>query len=162
MRSGRLGAERPSGQGGQLDAEHGAGILECGRHRAGNTLVDHGPAGLPVEAAHGGQEDRQRLLVVASSERLEGRPPLLQERPGPGQCEERRLQEHEGVHHLGTVQGHLQGDDGAAGVADDVRPRHVEVLEQRGRVNHVIGDARPGGEVCVLPAQPRLWYRIRR
>ena len=60
---------------------------------------------------------------------------------GPRQREERRLQENESVHDLGTVQRHLQGDGAAAGVAGDVRPRHIEVLEQRRRVNHVIGDA---------------------
>jgi hypothetical protein len=48
------------------------------------------------------------------------------------------------MHHLGTIQGHLQGHDGAAGVADDVRPRHIEVLEQRRRVIHVIGDVHRG------------------
>ena len=72
-----------SGQGGQLDAEEGVGVLECVCHRAGDTLLDHGPAGLPVEAAHGGHEDRQRLLVVAGGVRLEGGPRLLEKRPGP-------------------------------------------------------------------------------
>ena len=134
------GVERPAGQGRQLDAEEGVGVLQGVGHGAGNARLDQGLAGLPVEAAHGGHEDRQRLLVLAGGVGLEGGPRLLEKRLGPRHGEEGRLQEDEGVHELGTVQGHLQGDGAAAGVAGDVGAGHIEVLEERRRVNDVIGD----------------------
>jgi hypothetical protein len=69
----------PLGQGRQLDAEEGVGVLDRLRHRAGHTVFEHGSARCPVQAAHGTHEDGQRSLVVTASVRLERRPGLLEE-----------------------------------------------------------------------------------
>ena len=49
-----LGAERPLGEGGQLDAEEGVGVLDRLRDHAGDPLLEQRSALVPVEAARGG------------------------------------------------------------------------------------------------------------
>ena len=95
-----------------------------------------------VEAAHGGSgkspaPSRGRPSAYASKAGPASggtpRPPAARRTTAPaarGCCTISR-----------TVQGHLQGDGGAAGVAGDVRAAYVEVIEQRRRVSHVIGMA---------------------
>ncbi len=46
-----LGTERPLGDGGQLDAEEGVGVLDRLRHRSRDPLLEQGPARCPVQAA---------------------------------------------------------------------------------------------------------------
>ena len=64
----------------------------------------------------------------------------LEERLAAGHREERELQQGQGRHPAGVVEGQLRGDGGAAGVAGDVGPVDAEVVEQRGGVGRVVLD----------------------
>ena len=86
-RGGLLGAELPLGEGGQLDAEEGVGVLDRLRDHAGNPLLEQGSAGCPVEAAHGAHEHGERARVVAARVGLEHRAGLLEEGLAAGQRE---------------------------------------------------------------------------
>ena len=58
---------------------------------------------------------------------------------------QRRLHEHEGLHHLRGVQGELERDVPAGGVPDEVRPLDPELAHQPSQVGRLLRDAhRPG------------------
>jgi len=154
-----LGAERPLGQRGQLDAEERVGVPDRLRHRAGNPLLEQGRGPRRLEAAHGVHEDRQGTGVVAARVRLERRLDLLEEGFETGHRDQRRLQQHERMHVLGMVERHLRGDRRAARVARDVDGAQTEMVEYGRGVGGVVRDAH-GRRVWVLPTEPRLWYRM--
>jgi hypothetical protein len=59
-----------------------------------------------------------------------------------GDCEERRLQQGEGLDCVGGIQRQLEGDAAAVGVADDVCPRDAQVGEESPGVGCLLGDIR--------------------
>ena len=143
-----VGAERPLGQRGQLDAEERVGVRDRLRHRAGNPLLEQGHGSRPLEAAHGAHEDRQRTGVVAAGVRLERRLDLREEGSETGHRDQRRLQQHERVNVLGVVERQLRGDRPAARVACDVDGSQTEMVEQGRGVGGVVGDAHGRRGVC--------------
>ena len=136
-----FGTECPLGEGGELDAEEGVGVLDRLRPRARKTLFEYGSARCPVEAADDAHEDGQRALVVAVSVCLERRSGLLEERFAAGQREQRQLQQDQRVHGLGMVECQLGSDRRAAGVAGDVGARNSEMVQERCGVGGVVRDA---------------------
>ena len=75
---------------------------------------------VPIEAARGSHEHRERSRVVAAFVRLEHRPGGLQERLAERQRHQRRLQQGERVHLLGVVESQLGCDRRAGRVPCDV------------------------------------------
>ena len=71
-----------------------------------------------------------------------------------GHREQRQLQQDQRVHGLGMVERQLGGDRGAARVAGDVGARHAEVVEERGGVGGVVGDAHRGWGVGAADPTP--------
>ena len=63
------------------------------------------------------------------------------------------------MHLVGVVESQLRRDRPAGGVAGDVSAAHAQLLEQGRSIGGVV-PMLTGGGVCVLPTQPRLWYRI--
>ena len=139
--------ERPFGQGGQFDAEHGVGVLDRLCHRTGKSLFEQGSAGGPVQAAADAEEDGPRCLVVAACVCLERGPGLLEDGFAAGHREQPRLQQGQRVHGVGVVECELGGGVRAGGVAGDVGARQAEVVKECRGVGGVVGDGhwRRGG-----------------
>ena len=93
----------------EFDAEEGVGVLDRLGDATRDVLVDYGLAGLPVETAHCAQEAGHCPLVVASAVGLQGGPRILEEGVA-GHREQRRLQQGQRVHDLGTVERELEDD----------------------------------------------------
>ena len=136
------GAERPLGEGGQLDAEEGVGILDRLRDHAGDPLLEQRSARRPNRGRS------RRLMNIANAPEWSPLPYAsntgagrFQERLAEGQRDQRRLQQGERVHLLGVVEGQLGCDRRAGGVARDVSAPHTEMVEQRGGVGGVVRDA---------------------
>jgi hypothetical protein len=136
-----LGSERPGADGWEFDAEEGVGVLDRLGDATRDVLVEYGLAGLPVQIAHRAQEAGHGPLVVAGAVGLQGRPRIPEEGVRAGHREQRRLQQDEGVHDLGTVERELKDDRPTVGVAGDVRAPDIQVVEQATGVRGVVCDA---------------------
>jgi len=111
--------------------------------------------GLVERAGHVARHDRPLLraakeqvlghLPVAHAVALARRPDEVDHALRAGHRQQRRLQQHQGVHQLGSVRRQLQRDRAAVRMADDVRSGDVEVLEQGTRVGGLVdnGDRPP-------------------
>ena len=63
------------------------------------------------------------------------------------------------MHLVGVVESQLRRDRPAGGVAGDVSAAHTN-CSSRAEASAAWSRMLTGGGVCVLPTQPRLWYRI--
>ena len=131
---GLLGAELPRLVRGRLHPEVRVGVTK----------------GLVERARHVARHDRALLgaakeqvlghLPVAHAVALTRCPHQVNHALRAGHRQQRRLQQHQGVHQLRSVRRELQCDRSAVGVADDVRRGDVEVLEQGTRVGGLVDD----------------------
>ena len=155
---GLLGAERPLGEGGQLDAEERVGVLDRLRDRARQPLVEQRLGrSAQSSAAHDAHEDGEGAFVVAAAVGLERRPGLLEEGLAAGHREQRQLEQDQRVHASRDGRGPA-GRRPPRRWSGRRRGRAARRGGRGARRRRRRGPRRsPAPAVWVLPTQPRLW-----
>jgi len=146
------GVERPLNETRELDPEEGVGVANRLRDHSGDALLEERATPVPIEAAHGGHEDGERLLVAARRMSVERGPRFPEERLSGRHRQERWFEQHQGVNALGPVERELERDRRTTRMAPDVSAPNVEVVEQSGGVRRVVGDGHGPG--CPSAAHP--------